>query len=175
MAAPAPTPAISVPASEYDGFVARCRRAPRRRITNKFAGDDYTTIIYLDGDKLMARDPESGVREVVRTTEDTIKNGTPESYRGMLMKALVTYGVPVEDAFPLAHLIEMAAAAAYRYSVNLLSKSGVTPKPCLRDNIYMAAALIAPDVADRGNWADIPAPELVKMVLDKVMATVAEE
>lgn len=89
--------AIAVPQECFDklkGDVRRGRHTATRPFKITFTGDSFSTSVWLDGQKLMARDPEHGVREIVVTdpTKLDLNNGDTKfgNFKGLVISALAT-------------------------------------------------------------------------------------
>ena len=95
-AAPASAPAtcaIGVPSKDYDELkrlVREGRHTKTRPLRFKFAGDDFKTLIWSEGDKLIGRDPlHPEGREIHITHPQHFATGEfkPESAKGLLLNA----------------------------------------------------------------------------------------
>ena len=63
----------------------------QERIEYQFDGDAFKTIVWKEGEKIMAEDPK-GIREIIVIGADDMLNGTPGSLKGIFTQLLLRKG-----------------------------------------------------------------------------------
>jgi hypothetical protein len=118
MAATAARVCISVPEEDFASIKRKIRRSrrPNGKVTHRFSGDEFNTLIWMEGDRMMASDPShDGPREIIVLSDDMVRNMTACSTMGQIMKCLAGVGASVKAATWIAdvvsHVVDMIIEA----------------------------------------------------------------
>jgi hypothetical protein len=113
---------IGVPQDCFDNICKEIDEGCQERTDYQFDGDNYKTIVWREGEKLMAED-DKGVREIIVVRPDELVNGTTGSLKGLFIQLLIREGFDPSVVISLLNQIRpelerLDAASRDRRNVN---------------------------------------------------------
>ena len=133
--------AIALPKSQCEAAIQKIKASKNGYVVTKFSGDSFNTKLWLEGDKLMAKDPEKGTREVhaIESIEDT----KVTSLKGLTIQLLTKEGFSLEEAS------EFACASAIKKLYDNI-QNAKDPKEMMK-GVNTLTKMISLKIALKGN------------------------